>query len=148
MTKVAINNSSGCRSCEACGEVAQFERRHCFKCADKMNDEMRPDEFSKQDSGKTRFDLLPPDALSQIADVLAFGADKYGEYNWARGSKWSRFYGAVLRHVFAWWGGEDKDPETGLSHLAHAACGLIFLLSYESRGNDGDDRPGKVGANE
>lgn len=54
---------------------------------------------------------------------------------------WSRVYAAALRHLLAWWGGEDEDPETELSHLAHAACCVVFLVAYQGRGVGVDDRP-------
>ncbi len=53
---------------------------------------------------------------------------------------WSRPLAACLRHVFSYIGGEDKDPETGLSHLAHASCCLMFLLEFETTRLDLDDR--------
>jgi hypothetical protein len=89
---------------------------------------------------KTRFDLLPVGALTEIAEVLTFGAEKYGAHNWSRGTAWSRYFAALLRHLFAWWGGEDRDPETGASHLAHAGCCLLFLLEYQRHGWGSDDR--------
>ena len=94
----------------------------------------------KDDSAKLRWDLLPPDATEEIVKVLMFGAQKYGDYNWARGMKWSRMFAALMRHMWAWWRGEGRDPETGLTHLAHAGCCLLFLLSYELRQIGEDDR--------
>lgn len=91
-------------------------------------------------SPKTRFDLIPYAAVGEIADVLAFGADRYGANNWCRGTDWSRYFAALCRHVFAWWRGEDKDPDSGLSHLAHAGCCLLFLMEYQRNGWGGDDR--------
>lgn len=69
------------------------------------------------------------------------GAEKYGERNWERGIAWSRVFAAALRHLWAWWRGENADPETGLPHLAHAACNLLFLLAYHRRQIGPDDRP-------
>lgn len=97
-------------------------------------------EGRKEDTGKLPLDLLDPYALSQIARILQFGANKYNANNWRGGIIWSRLYGATLRHLFAWWDGEDLDPETGISHLAHAACELMFLLNFERDFRDGDDR--------
>jgi len=91
-------------------------------------------------AAKTRLDLLPVGALRQIAEVLGYGAAKYSANNWARGTEWSRYYAALQRHLFAWWEGEDVDPETGASHLAHAGCCLLFLLEYERHGWGADDR--------
>ncbi len=94
----------------------------------------------KHDEEKVRLDLLSPIALNEIAKVLTFGAKKYSDHNWRNGFKWSRLLGATLRHIFAFIGGQDKDPETGLSHLAHAGSCIMFLLEHESTHKDLDDR--------
>lgn len=98
-------------------------------------------EGRKDDSGKLPMHLLPPDALNEIARVLDFGAKKYAPRNWEKGMAWSRPYAALIRHMFAWWSGEKTDPETGISHLAHAGCCILFLLAYEQRSIGDDDRP-------
>jgi hypothetical protein len=95
----------------------------------------------KADVGKVRVDLLPVHPLTEIARVLTFGATKYDERNWEKGFDWSRIYGAALRHLLAWWDGEDLDPETSMSHLAHAATCVMFLLEYEKTKAGVDDRP-------
>lgn len=95
----------------------------------------------KHDDDKPRTDLLPVRPLLDIANVLAFGAHKYSDRNWEKGFTYSRVYGALLRHVFAWWGGEDVDKETEMSHLAHAGCCLLFLLEFLHTNAGTDDRP-------
>jgi hypothetical protein len=95
---------------------------------------------SAESASKPRLELLPVAALEQIAGALTFGAGKYGDHNWCRGARWGRYYAALLRHLFAWWSGENCDPETGLSHLAHAGACLLFLIEYETRGWGSDDR--------
>lgn len=99
-----------------------------------------PTKFVKADEAKTRYDLLPPELLEETAKVLTFGAQKYSAHNWAQGASWSRYFSAMMRHMWAWWRGEDNDPETGFSHLAHAACCLSFLIAYQRRGLGEDDR--------
>jgi hypothetical protein len=96
--------------------------------------------FVKDDNSKARYDLLPPELLEETAKVLTFGAQKYSAHNWAQGASWSRYFSAMMRHMWAWWRGEDNDPETGFSHLAHAACCLSFLIAYQRRGLGEDDR--------
>jgi hypothetical protein len=96
---------------------------------------------TKYDSGKLPYHLLPPELLESIAEVLDFGAKKYAPRNWELGMSWSRVFSALMRHMWAWFRGEDKDPETGFSHLAHAACCIAFLLTYEKRNIGEDDRP-------
>lgn len=83
----------------------------------------------KFDGRKPRWSLLPKGAVLQIIEVLEFGAVKYAENNWQRVENGrQRYYDALMRHMEAWWLGEKTDPESGLSHLAHAGCCLVFLL--------------------
>lgn len=95
----------------------------------------------KFDEDKVRMELLPPEFLTSTASILTFGAQKYSDRNWENGMDWSRVYGALQRHLNAWWGGEHTDPETGKSHLWHANCCMAFLTTYEIRGVGTDDRP-------
>jgi hypothetical protein len=78
--------------------------------------------------------------MNQTAAVLKFGAIKYAEHNWRKGFAWSRPLAAAMRHILAFNAGEDKDPESGLSHLAHAACCIMFLLEFEKTHRELDDR--------
>ncbi len=94
----------------------------------------------KFDEGKTPLELLPFEALEEIGKVLEFGAQKYAANNWREGFKWTRLVGSCLRHLFQWARGIDIDPETGLSHLAHAGCNIVFLISHEKNGYGEDDR--------
>ena len=93
----------------------------------------------KFDAGKARMDLLDPYAVEQLSHVLAFGAQKYAAHNWRMGISKGRLIAAALRHLFAYLGGQDRDDETGLSHVAHAMCCCMFLLGLEHR-TDLDDR--------
>lgn len=101
-----------------------------------------PDETPaiKLDTGKASFDLLPATALAAVSKVLEFGAEKYSPWNWHKGFLWLRLWNAATRHLFAWVTGEDRDPETGLSHIAHAACCLLFLLAHEEENLGTDNR--------
>lgn len=94
----------------------------------------------KHDGSKVRVELLSVPAIEAIAEVMTFGAKKYADHNWRKGFNWSRLLGAAIRHMFAWMRGEDKDPESGLSHLAHAGCCIMFLLEHEITGLGKDDR--------
>lgn len=95
----------------------------------------------KHDSGKLPYHLISPWILRALAVILGFGAKKYSARNWEQGMDWSRVFGALQRHTWAWWEGENVDPETGESHLWHAACCIMFLVDYEARGVGKDDRP-------
>jgi len=85
---------------------------------------------TKDDAGKTRFSLVPVEALTAIAGVFTYGAKKYSEDNWRNGMSWRRMLDPLKRHIAAWEGGEDLDPESGYHHLAHAGCCLMMLLTY------------------
>lgn len=108
---------------------------------------MSHDEGVKFDAGKPRWELLPFDALDEVAAVLHFGAKKYGSRNWEKGMAWGRFLGAALRHLGAWARGKNIDSESQLPHLAHAACCVLMLLALTTRGVGTDDRDGGAGGN-
>ena len=106
-----------------------------------MSKKDKKTEGVKYDQHKIRWDLVPFDAVNEIAKVLTFGAAKYDARNWEKGMNWSRVFGAVQRHLTRWFHGQDKDRETGLTHLAHAGCCIFFLLAWEMRKVGTDDRP-------
>ena len=91
-------------------------------------------EGRKDDDGKNPLSLLPGDALGPIAEVLAFGAKKYAPGNWRKVRPGRRYLDAALRHLHAFADGEDNDPESGLSHLAHAGCCVLFAIALHVKG--------------
>jgi len=94
----------------------------------------------KFDGGKPPMELLSGVALSKTAQVMGFGARKYSANAWRAGMDWSRILDAALRHIMAFSDGEDEDPESGLSHMAHAACNIMFILEYEETHREFDNR--------
>ena len=98
----------------------------------------------KYDEGKAPLALIPPKAQAEIAQVFGFGADKYGINNWRKdrhNTQWSRTYSSIQRHLNSFWDGEDNDPESGMSHLAHAATQIMILMTAIHDGaTDMDDR--------
>ena len=101
-------------------------------------------EAVKFDTGKVDWTLVPFEALEGMVKVLEFGAIKYSRNNWQmdNGFKWTRVTASALRHLFAWLRGEDNDPESGLSHISHCQCNLLFLAYYIRNKNQAskDDR--------
>lgn len=91
--------------------------------------------------GKVPLDLIPLSALIECARVFDYGRRKYAAWNWAKGMDWSVPYGCLLRHMAAWFDGEDNDPESGLPHLGHAMCNLVMLSTFARTFREGDDRP-------
>jgi hypothetical protein len=101
---------------------------------------MSNNEGTKFDQGKPPLSLIPRKALELEANVFSFGAKKYGRDNYKAGMAWTRVIDAALRHVNAFADGEDTDPESGLTHLAHAKCCLSMLIYYTENCQDKDDR--------
>lgn len=87
-----------------------------------------------------RFDLIPPDALWEVAEHYGRGARKYADRNWERGYAWGLSYGALQRHANAWAAGEDIDEETGGMHMAAVAFHALALLTFSLRDIGTDDR--------
>ena len=75
-----------------------------------------------------------------LARVLLPGSEKYGAWNWRRGTSWSRYVSAALRHWAQYEGGHIYDHDTGLHHLAHFSACVMFLAVYERDGIGIDDR--------
>ena len=85
---------------------------------------------------------LPAPVLMECGLVKLHGDLKHGSYNWRdAGVRSSVYYDACLRHLMAWWEGEDLDPDSGIHHLAHAITGLSVVRDSQIQGNCNDDRP-------
>lgn len=131
------------RRCEICSRTIPPEEESTITITGDVCMDCRPSQLAiKHDAHKPRYDLIPPEALDAFVQVLTYGAEKYEDRNWEKGMPWGRFFAACMRHLWAWWRGETNDPETGLPHLAHACCCIMFLLTYECRGVGEDDRTG------
>ncbi len=117
--------------------------------AGRYNDQVReagatpipePTKGLKYDSDKEPVSLLSRIWLLGVARVMGFGAHKYAAHNWRNGLERSRLVSAALRHILAYNEGEDLDPETGLSHLDHASCCLMFAREMHETHPELDDR--------
>ena len=88
----------------------------------------------KHDQGKLRYDLIPTDSLKELVKVFTYGVEKYDDRNWEKGIEWGRIYGAIQRHLNAFWSGEEiNNEDADLSHLAQAAWGCLVLEAYRLR---------------
>jgi hypothetical protein len=94
----------------------------------------------KFDTGKARYDLIPSTPLELLAQVYTMGAVKYADRNWEKGISWGRVFSAVMRHLWAFWRGENIDKESGLPHTVHAAWGCFALTEYLHTRREFDDR--------
>jgi len=108
----------------------------------------------KYDDGKPRVDLIPPEAIEALARIYTYGfngkpaTDKfpgkptpYLARNWEKGMDWGRVFAALNRHLWAWWRGEDVDPESGFPHIEHALWNAVALVTYRLRKIGTDSRP-------
>lgn len=114
-------------TCTVANVLYPDEVKHCdtFIIADGM----------KFDKGKNRVELLflgLAKPLELVADILTYGANKYADNSWQNLDNGKvRYLGAALRHLLAYAKGERLDPESGKSHLAHAATNILFLIHFE-----------------
>ncbi len=97
----------------------------------------------KHDQEKPDLSLLPIEFLSEVARAMMHGEKKYGRYNYTGGMQWSRIIAASMRHILAFMGGEDLDPESGVSHLGHAGACILMLTVYVKRNLGTDNREKK-----
>lgn len=94
-----------------------------------------------------RYDLIPAEALQELARHYGRGSEKYTDNNWRKGYEWSKSYAALMRHIQAFWMGEDMDEETGSPHLVAVAWHAFTLLTYflGDTYDTFDDRPTGLG---
>lgn len=88
-----------------------------------------------------RFDLIPAGPLWELAEHYGRGAEKYASRNWERGYDWSLTYAALMRHLLAFWGGEDTDAETGSKHIIAVAWHAFVLAQFMDTHPELDNRP-------
>ena len=84
----------------------------------------------KFDSEKPRMDLVRPEFTEGVAKVLTFGAQKYEAHNWTEGIQYSRLIAALDRHLNCIKQGEYIDEESGLPHIDHVGCCVMFLSCF------------------
>lgn len=89
---------------------------------------------------EARFDLIPIEALTEVAVLYGRGAEKYAAHNWRKGYEWSKSFAALQRHANAFWSGEDNDPEMRTSHMASVVFHAMALICFTKDHPDFDDR--------
>lgn len=87
-----------------------------------------------------RFDLVPADAMIQVAEHYGKGARKYADHNWRLGYNWSLSLGALERHLNEFKAGRDFDDETGSNHMAAVVFHALSLLTFYKEHPELDDR--------
>jgi len=92
------------------------------------------------DDDKPAYDLIPPEAMDELALLYTIGAKKYDLRNWERGMAFGKCFGPLMRHAWRFWRGEERDPETGIHHMIHVAWNAFALYTYVTRSIGRDDR--------
>ena len=105
------------------------------------NIEVLKQEGYRDDEGKPPIHLIPAEAILMLANIFEYGSKKYGDRNWEKGMDWSRMYASAMRHMLAFWMGENDDRESGYQHMAHATWNCMALMCYVFWGIGFDDRP-------
>lgn len=101
----------------------------------------------KWDRDKPKWYLLPFEEVEDIVRVMTFGAEKYEPDNWMRvPDATNRYFDALMRHIAAWKKGELVDPETGITHLAHAGFNILCLMWFDKQGGEDDQFRGSRGS--
>lgn len=92
---------------------------------------------------KPPLSTVPMPVLYEVALGMLEGHLKgYRRHNYRiAGVRMSTYYDAILRHITAWWEGQDIDPESGLPHIVKAICCMVVLRDAEMLGKVTDDRP-------
>lgn len=90
-----------------------------------------------------RLGAVDPLALIELGNVAGMGEQKYDRFNYLKGYAWSLNIDAALRHLLAFASGEERDPESGLLHTAHAMWHMGALTSFQLRSIGEDDRAPK-----
>ena len=112
--------------CKTCGWAKGSEIKHI--CPSTVHS---PHQGSRYNQGKARFDLIPPEVITKLAEHYTYGANKYAPNNWRKGFPYSETSGSLLRHLYAWLAGERNDPESGNHHLTAVIWNAVTLLYFE-----------------
>src|SRR5487761_1168206 len=126
---------------EECAELAAEILPLPFRKTTRYTD---PKTGGQKDAKIEQLGAVDPLALLELAAVAGDGAIKYSRGNYIRGYPWSLGFDAMMRHALAFWSGEDRDPESGHLHAAHAAWHALALVTFLLREVETDDRPPKV----
>ena len=100
---------------------------HVCDCNDKWNNP----EASKQTTGKLQWSLIPFKGLEDVVAVREFGAKKYKDPTSWKTVDRQKYLDAAIRHLVCVMNGEEIDSESGLPHIAHAQCNLIFISAID-----------------
>lgn len=114
-----------------------------------MKEEMKPEYKTSNPKDSVGVKKVPLHVVSspvmmEVGLAMLEGDRKYGGHNYrVAGVRASVYYDALMRHMMAFWEGEDTDSESGLSHITKALSTLFVLRDAMLNDMWTDDRPPK-----
>lgn len=93
----------------------------------------------RYNEGKPELSQIPFETEVEVAKVFMYGQKKYTRNNWKNGFKYSSLVDSTLRHFIAWFNGQEIDPESGLTHMAHFHTNVEILHWYTLHPEKGED---------
>jgi hypothetical protein len=91
---------------------------------------------------KVSLHYVPTQVMMEISLGMLEGGLKYGSHNYrSSGVRSSVYFDALMRHIFAWWEGEEIDPDSGINHVSKALSSLVVLRDAMMNDMLNDDRP-------
>ena len=103
-------------------------------------DRDRDEQALRYNQDKLQWSLVDFNSLEGMVRVLEYGADKYARDNWKKGMPVTKISESLMRHLFAFLGGEDIDPESGCRHISHVLCNAMFIEYIIKEKSNYDDR--------
>ena len=76
--------------------------------------------------GKLRLSLVPHEPLKRVMKRYLDGAETYGENNWMKGMQYSVYYDSAMRHMQAWWSGDENED-----HAAAVVWNMLCAMWTE-----------------
>lgn len=132
--------------CIVCGELVPEGRQTCPKCEKQtIKDSGDRTVFSTgavrdMHRGKGRYDLIPWEAIHELALHCEAGALKYGERNVEKGIPISSLIDSAFRHLSKYMRGMDDEP-----HLRAALWNIAWAIWMEKRKPEMQDIPTRKG---
>jgi hypothetical protein len=102
--------------------------------------EQNKEQAMRFNNGKLPWNLVDLPSFEPMVRVLEFGAKKYAPNNWKKGMPITEIYDSLMRHMIALMSGEDNDPESGLPHIGHIQCNVMFMAHVLKNHPEFDDR--------
>ena len=139
-----------CKRTETIDEA--FERIFDIKLKERYDIEIMEEKMKNKDTNpkdavgirKAPMSTVPANVMAEVGVAMLEGAVKYGRHNYrVTGVRNSVYYDGTMRHLMAWWEGEDLDPDSGVSHITKAIASLVVLRDAMLNDMATDDRPPK-----